>query len=321
MIRCLFISLVAFATLFAASPAILVPAARGEAASVPSPEDNLFLSDNGTRVVDFSSEYGSGWEAANLTPSKADIDPNGSIVRPLIWSSAPMAEFPHWLLFEFSEPRWATSLVFDNYIEEEPDHPGISAKDIEIWVGEDPDHMNKAAGFLLEKNKQDQAVKIEPVQTRYIKIVIASNYGHPWYTELGATRAFDDGTRPDDFASKLAKDGAVDLYGMYFDTGSAKLRPESDAQLDAVAAYAKANSARRLMIEGHTDSVGGDAANLALSSARAGAVKAALVDLGVPAASLDTAGYGEERPVATNDTAIGRAANRRVSLRLLEEAP
>lgn len=319
MIRRLPILLIATAAIFAATPVLFAPAANGQV-TVPAPEDNLFLSDNGTRIVGFSSEYGSGWEAANLTPSRADIDPEGYIVRPLIWSSAPMAEFPHWLLFEFSEPRWVTSLVFDNYIEEEPDHPGISAKDIEIWTGEDAEHMKKAAGFQLEKNKQDQAVKIDPVETRYIKLVITSNYGHPWYTELGATRAFDDGTRPGDLASQLARDGHIDLYGIYFDSGSASLRPESDEQLDAIAAYAKANPGQRLMVEGHTDAVGGDAANLALSAARASAVKSALVDRGVAADTLETAGFGEERPVAANDTPIGRAANRRVSLRLLETA-
>ncbi len=320
MIRRLPFILVALAAAFAASPALLLPEARGEASDTFAPEDNLFLSDNGTRVVAFSTEYGSGWEAANLTPSRADIDPNGYIVRPLIWSSAPMADFPHWLLFEFSEPRWVTSLVFDNYIEEEPDHPGISARDIEIWTGADPDHMEKAAGFELEKNKQDQSVKIAPVETRYIKIVIASNYGHPWYTELGATWAFDDGTRPDDLATKLAADGSIDLYGIYFDFGSARLRAESDPELDLIASYAKANPGQKLMIEGHTDSIGSDAANLALSAARANSVKTALVSRGIGADTLATAGFGEEKPVATNDTSLGRAANRRVSLRIMERA-
>lgn len=321
MTRRLPVALVALAILFAASPALILSEARGEPAAPSAPEDNLFLSDNGTRIAAFSSEYGSGWEAANLTPSRADIDPDGHIVRPLIWSSAPMAEFPHWLLFEFSELRWVTSLVFDNYIEEEPDHPGISAKDIEIWTGADPEHMKKAAAFALEKNKQAQSVKIAPVETRYIKIVIASNYGHPWYTELGATRAFDDGTRPDDLAAKLAQDGAIDLYGIYFDFGSASLRAESDEELDRIAAYAIANPDKKLVIEGHTDSVGSDAANLALSAARANAVKTALIGRGVDAGTLGTAGFGEEKPVATNDTALGRAANRRVTLRLAERTP
>lgn len=231
-----------------------------------------------------------------------------------------MAEFPHWLLFEFDQPRWVTSLVFDNYIQEEPDHPGISAREIEIWTGDSPEDMTRAAGFQLEKNARDQAVKIAPVETRYIRITINSNYGHPWYTELSATRAFDDGSRPDDLAARLAKDGSIDLYGIYFDTGSVALRPESDAELDKVVAYAKANPGQHLMIEGHTDSVGIDTANLALSAARASAVKAALTARGIDAASLMTTGYGEERPVASNDTAIGRAANRRVSLRLMEAA-
>lgn len=161
------------------------------------PTENLFLSDYGTHVVAFSSEFGSGWEASNLTPSRADIDPDGSIIRPLIWSSASMAPFPHWLLFAFDKPRWVTTLVFDNYLEEEADHPGISAKDMEIWAGDDPDTLQKIKTLTLERNRSGQKVEIAPIQARYIKLVIRTNYGHPWYTELNATGAFDNGTRPD----------------------------------------------------------------------------------------------------------------------------
>ena len=283
--------------------------------------ENLFLSDNGVRVVGFSSEYGSGWEAANLVPSRADLDPANAIIRPLIWSSAPDAPFPHWILFEFSDRQWVTHLVFDNYLEEEADHPGISSKDIEIWLGEDPSDLRRAASFTLARNQRDQAVRVEPVETRFVKIVIASNYGHPWYTELNALQAFDDGSRPQDIATRLQAEGAVDLYGIYFDFGSANLRAESNPVLDQIAAFAVANPGQRLVIEGHTDSIGSAEANLVLSQARADAVRAALTRQGVSAGLLTSKGYGADRPVASNATTAGRASNRRVSLRLEGRAP
>lgn len=306
----------------AAMAAMAVVGAPGRAAAQAarrSPE-NLFLSDNGVRVAGFSSEYGSGWEAANLVPARADLDPSNAIVRPLIWSSAPDAPFPHWILFEFPGRQWITHLVFDNYLEEEADHPGISSKDIEIWTGDDSNALRRAASLTLARNQQDQAVRVEPVETRYVRIVIASNYGHPWYTELNALQAFDDGSRPDDIAARLQADGAVDLYGLYFDFGSANLRAESRPVLDQIAAFARAHPGQSLLIEGHTDSVGGKDANLRLSQARADAVLAALVKQGVSAALLTSRGYGADEPVASNATTAGRASNRRVTLRLQGQA-
>ena len=55
--------------------------------------------------------------------------------------------------------------------------------------------------------------------------------GHPSYTELGATMAFDDGRRPGELAARLQADGKVDLHGLYFDFGSATLRAESAPML------------------------------------------------------------------------------------------
>lgn len=294
--------------LFALAPCVV--AGAGEPAA-----DNLFLSDHGTRVVAFSSEYGSGWEAANLTPSRADLLPENAIVRPLVWSSAPDAPFPHWLVFEFSQPRWITHLVFDNFLADEADHPGISARDIEVWAGDDDAGMARVASLALARNQPGQAVRIAPLQARRIKLVITSNYGHPWYTELGATQAFDDGSRPGDLAQALGASGCVALDGLYFDFGSAHLRGESAAVLDEVVRLARARPELSLVLEGHTDDVGDAAANLALSAARAEAVRQALVARGIEAARLAAAGLGESQPVAGNDTAAGRASNRRVNLR------
>jgi outer membrane protein OmpA-like peptidoglycan-associated protein len=69
------------------------------------------------------------------------------------------------------------------------------------------------------------------------------------------------------------------------------------------------------VVEGHTDSTGADAYNQALSERRANSVLRYLVDAGVPASRLSAQGFGESQPVADNDTAEGRAQNRRVVLR------
>jgi outer membrane protein OmpA-like peptidoglycan-associated protein len=118
--------------------------------------------------------------------------------------------------------------------------------------------------------------------------------------------------------STLAAHQPVDIYGIYFAFGSATLRPESDRVLKEVADLLGRHRDWRLQVDGHTDNIGGDAANLDLSRRRAAAVKAALVQrYAIAADRLATGGFGEARPKDRNDTIEGRALNRRVELRRL----
>ena len=118
--------------------------------------------------------------------------------------------------------------------------------------------------------------------------------------------------------SKLAANEAVDVYGIYFAFGSDQLRPESDRVLLEVAELLKKHPGWKLQIDGHTDSMGGDAANLDLSRRRAAAVKAALVQRhAIAERRLSSGGFGEARPKDNNQTIEGRALNRRVELRRL----
>ncbi len=106
---------------------------------------------------------------------------------------------------------------------------------------------------------------------------------------------------------------AFDRIG--FETGSPSLTPESREQLSNVAAILKSYPSATVMIEGHTDNVGDEAANMRLSTTRAIAVRDALRTERV-SNSLDARGYGSTSPIADNVTETGRAANRRVSLRI-----
>jgi outer membrane protein OmpA-like peptidoglycan-associated protein len=113
----------------------------------------------------------------------------------------------------------------------------------------------------------------------------------------------------------LTQKPRVELHGIYFDSGKATIRPESEPVLREIAGALTHNPHWRITIEGHTDNIGGDAANLDLSHRRADAVRQALVErYRVPAATLATNGFGAARPSAPNDTLSGRARNRRVEL-------
>lgn len=115
----------------------------------------------------------------------------------------------------------------------------------------------------------------------------------------------------------LVSGQVMSFANIYFDSGSATLKPESYSVLDGIADLLIANSSARIEVSGHTDSQGSESSNQSLSERRAAAVKDYLVRRGVPASMLTVVGYGETRPVATNDTADGRARNRRIEFRVL----
>lgn len=102
------------------------------------------------------------------------------------------------------------------------------------------------------------------------------------------------------------------LEGILFDRASATLRPESGPRLDRVVEYMEHRPRSRLRISGHTDSVGDPAVNMRLSEQRAQSVRDYLVSHGIDASRIEAVGYGDTRPVASNDTEEGRQQNRRI---------
>lgn len=118
----------------------------------------------------------------------------------------------------------------------------------------------------------------------------------------------------ENWAAKFDKDCHLPLYGVLFDFNQATLKPESEPVLAKVAALLQAKPTLHVELQGHTDNVGADDANLKLSNARAAAVSAWLAGHGIAAGRLASKGFGETKPVADNGTPEGRAKNRRVEL-------
>lgn len=108
----------------------------------------------------------------------------------------------------------------------------------------------------------------------------------------------------------------IATYDLPFATGSASLQPGAATRLQALVNYLQQRPNERVEVRGHTDSVGPGEFNQRLSQARADAIRSYLVSQGIDAARISAVGMGESFPIATNETATGRAQNRRVEIEL-----
>jgi outer membrane protein OmpA-like peptidoglycan-associated protein len=145
---------------------------------------------------------------------------------------------------------------------------------------------------------------------------VAQNQAATAQSELASARQ-----ELSDLQAKQTDRGMVmTLSDVLFDTGRATLKPGADRDLDRLAQALKDNPNTRVMIEGHTDSVGGDEYNQTLSERRAEAVGDALRMRGVPSDRFEVRGLGKEFPVASNNTAEGRQQNRRVEIVFSDDA-
>jgi outer membrane protein OmpA-like peptidoglycan-associated protein len=106
----------------------------------------------------------------------------------------------------------------------------------------------------------------------------------------------------------------ISLSDILFDVGKSTLKPGAQASIGRIAVVLRQYPQHQILVEGHTDATGGDDFNLQLSRDRANSVRTELVAGGVDASKIAAEGFGETRPVATNDTPAGRQQNRRVEI-------
>lgn len=119
-------------------------------------------------------------------------------------------------------------------------------------------------------------------------------------------------------SGNFSGDNRFTFTNLTFATGSANIDAASAVEVDQLAQFLKAYTGVKVIVEGYTDNTGDAANNQTLSLNRADAVKARLVQHGIAADRIATQGYGSANPVASNDTAEGRAQNRRIELRIIK---
>ncbi len=181
----------------------------------------------------------------------------------------------------------------------------------------------------LETGKEIGSARTSPGSGAYkITLPAGENYGYraeaPGYAPVSLNL---DLTKTDTYQElqrdltlvPLEQGQTVRLNNIFFETAKADLRPESFAELDRVVTMLKANPNMEILIGGHTDNVGTPTSNAQLSAARASSVQAYFVSKGIANTRLRVKGFGDTKPVASNDTEPGRQQNRRVEFTILKQ--
>lgn len=174
---------------------------------------------------------------------------------------------------------------------------GDMATDAAETVG---DAASNAANAVGEMAKSAFATVDEAAKSALDKVTFAANSA---------------GSQMMDFIDGGFKgDGKVTFNNLTFDTGSATISGDSATEVDNLAAILKAYPNVNIKVSGYTDNQGNAESNKTLSEGRASAVKARLIAQDINPSRISTAGFGAENPVASNDTAEGRAQNRRIEV-------
>ncbi len=183
----------------------------------------------------------------------------------------------------------------------------------------------------LKTGEEKGRLRSDPVDGSYfIVLPLGKNYGYyaskegyyPESQNVNLTKQDSSIRINEDIVLNLlldlkAKDEVILLNNIFFEFDKAELLPESYAELNRVVKFLMQNPSQSVEISGHTDNKGTNEYNRELSDRRAKAVVEYLVENGCNAENIVARGYGESKPVATNDTENGRAKNRRVEMKFL----
>jgi outer membrane protein OmpA-like peptidoglycan-associated protein len=166
------------------------------------------------------------------------------------------------------------------------------------------DNFNKMSTIVVEKDKKETWIEVRSYSNNYRLNIVEK--------EVMKQEIVADANA---MGNDINNTGHVSVYGIFFDTGKAEIKPESDEAIAQISILLKNNESLKLYVVGHTDNVGTIDANMKLSKDRADAVVNSLITkYGIPSLRLKSYGVASLVPVSSNDTEEGRSKNRRVEL-------
>lgn len=181
--------------------------------------------------------------------------------------------------------------------------------DKEYWVGTDGDYARDRNGHCIRTIKWTKEAAIPGCEGGEAQTAAAPAKAPAKETAPAAAPVVATATEPENVEFSLSS-------GATFELGGSTLSAEGKAEIAALVAKFEGKTADAITIEGHTDGSGDAAFNQQLSEKRAEAVKAELMANGVKEEKISTVGFGESKPIADNATREGRAANRRVEIKV-----
>jgi outer membrane protein OmpA-like peptidoglycan-associated protein len=264
---------------------------------------NVAAAGAGARIEKYTSQYDDSWAAKHLLEEDSGRQ----------WAGKSAA--PQEIVIALPAVTDITDVAINNASRESPT---TWAKDVEIEVSTTLKDYKPVGRLSMPRMADLHSLTLpSPTPARYVKVLFRNNHGGG-YIEAARVRVYKaDPAAPGEktVAQQLSETGRAVVREIRFATNSAEILPESGTVLAEIARLLREDPKLELVIEGHTDNVGGGEFNLDLSRRRADAVKRWLADRGgVNEVRLATVGFGLTRPVADNATEEGRAQNRRVEL-------
>lgn len=265
------------------------PAAESEASASPSPASGA-EADTTPAAATAPSSAEQGPAANEFVVRESDRDPAQSSKPSKIKATETEAALKFFVVDKDKGPITGIVIALTapdgkKFYTEETDADGYA--ELLVPVGQNYDIV------YLSLGRRDVAAKVSVSDKRKQNIKLTLRY-----------KRIDP--PPDAAAPRFVLDG------VYFDSGKAILRPESFGRLDSVVEYMTHKKSARIEISGHTDNVGNPKKNKALSQKRVQACRDYLISKGIDGSRIEANGYGDERPIASNDSEVGRQQNRRI---------
>jgi OmpA-OmpF porin, OOP family len=254
---------------------------------------------------------------ATLTANCTGVPANFTLDVDLKYEK-PHRDFVHWwfrnkaggdvlhllTMAEYGNIHWQVDAGPERLGEGSYKSPYTQPERLALWVQNGRIRFYANDNRLMDVNQ----VKLGPIEAL---VLVVSNQGNG--TDAIGIRSVRLAESTPDFSQMISSSGRYVTHGILFDTDSDQLKPESAPVIKMIARGLETNPSLKLLIEGHTDSIGNADHNLDLSKRRAEAVRAVLVSqFSVDGSRLTTNGLGSTKPVDSNDTPAGRAQNRRV---------